>query len=57
MGLLANIDNPDTRFVYLAYKCDYYVKYCCKIKGTDIELETLWDPDDLFWLLTNTKLI
>lgn len=55
MGMLANVDNPDTRFVYLAYKCDYYIKNCCKITGKDTELEALWDPDDLFWLLNNTK--
>ena len=55
MGMLADVDNLDTRFVYLAYKCDYYIKFHCKITGKDVELETIWDPDDLYWLLINTK--
>lgn len=55
IGLLANIDNPDAKYVYLAYKCDYYIKYCCKIDGNDTELVALWSPDDLFWFLSNMK--
>ncbi|MCQ2212060.1 MAG: hypothetical protein MJZ36_00295 [Bacteroidaceae bacterium] len=55
MGMLSDVDNPDTKLVYLAYKCDYYIKYHCKIKGTDEDLITYLDPDDIFLLLTNIR--
>lgn len=54
-GIFANLDNPDSRYVFFAYKCDYNLKVIFNVYESEKKLETTFDTDDLWILMENMQ--
>lgn len=53
--IFMQIDNPDSQYVLLAYKCNFDMDVVFYIDGTDDKLVAKFDQDDLWFMMENMK--